>query len=364
MSRICFLADGLNSHTQKWVRYFAGRGWDVHLITFQAEPIPDVVVHPIRRIVPLVIEPSAPAFSKIGYLGYPAAVRKQVRRLSPDILHAHWATSYGLLGACTGVHPFVLSTWGSDVLDFPGLSWAHKKLLAWIIRRADVVTATSRMLTEKTRKFMRPGAPLHTIPFGVNMNVFRPAEPARIRSKGKVIVGVFKRLEPKYGIDVLIRALARSGNSRIELWLVGDGSQRMELESLSRALGVEKQIRFHGSVRHSRVPGMMGQVDMVAVPSMLSSETFGVVAVEASACALPVLASRIGGLPEVIVDGETGFLLPPGDEQAWAEGLNRLAKNPALRKKMGEEGKKFVRKHYIWEKNAEMMEALYNRLLR
>jgi len=360
--RLCFLADAKITHTQRWVRFFARQGHEVHLISFREEALPGVMVHPVKRTIPVRISPVASTLGKLGYFTYVRKFKNLIGSIAPDILHAHWATSYGLMGAWSGYHPFVLSTWGSDVFDFPHRSFWHRKLLQYILGRADHLTATSRMLTAETKLYLKNAKEVHTIPFGVDISRFRPLE--RDPDAG-VTVGIVKRLEKKYGIDYLIRAFAHiaGDHPQSKLLIVGDGSEETSLKRLAEELNVRERIHFAGYVDNDAVPEYLNRMDIFVVPSVLSSETFGVAAVEAAACQLPVIASDIGGLPEVVLDGETGFLVPSRDDRAVAERLDRLIADESLRKRMGIAGRRFVEEHYVWEANAMLMSRLYKRIL-
>ena len=334
------------------------RKHEVHLVSFQKAEELDVTFHPLKRSLALQISPSAPAYRKIGYLCDLRAVKRIVRQIDPDILHAHWATSYGLMGAFSGCHPFVLSTWGSDVFDFPQKSFLHRKTLQYIMNRSDYVTATSRMLAEETRKYLSPERTVRTIPFGVDIHRFS----LKSRRTGQIFtVGIVKKLEKKYGVDFLIKAFSTlfQIDRQARLLIVGDGSEESALRRLCRSLDVEDNVSFVGFIANERVPDYMNQMDVFVVPSVMSSETFGVAAVEAAASGLPVIASNIGGLPEVVLDGETGFLVPPRDPEAIAEKMIQLWKDEKLRVQMGRAARRFVEQNYIWEENAIEMERLY-----
>ena len=365
MIRICFLADGQNSHTRKWVTFFAQHGYDVHLITFRAENIPGVHVHSVPRAYPVRIDPAAPTYAKIGYLFYLSRIKSQVKKIAPDILHAHWATSYGLIGAYSNHHPFVLSTWGSDVLDFPKKSVLHSRVLEYIINSADAITATSSMLTIETKKFIKKNKMIYSIPFGVDVKLFKPAPARKTNSQGTLTIGVTKRLERKYGIEYLILAFSKLTEDcqNLRLWIIGDGSERARLKSLCRTLGITKFVHFWGHIHSRDIPGYMKQIDIFAVPSVLSSETFGVAAVEAAACEIPVVASDIGGLPEVVIDGKTGFLVPPKNPDVLARKIYLLVKDGKLRREMGKAAREFILSKYVWEENALQMERVYQRVL-
>jgi glycosyltransferase involved in cell wall biosynthesis len=346
--RICYLADALNVHTQKWAHSFAECGNDVHVISFRPAAIAGVRVH--RVIAPL---------GKLGYLLAASRVRKLVWQISPDILHAHHATSYGLVGALSGYHPYVISSWGSDVIWSPRQSFLFDRMLRYNFKRADAVTATSHMLAEATATFCPPGTKVHVIPFGVDTNVFGPL-PKTHQDKSP-IVGTVKTLRPRYGIRELMLAFQRIADAfpTARLIIVGGGEQHAELQRLLVNLSLENRITLTGQVDHEDVPGYLHSFDVFVVPSLTNRESFGVAAVEASASGLPVIASRIGGLPEVVLDGKTGLLVPPGDVDALAFAISRLLADPALRAQMGQAGRQFVLEHYRWEDNAKLMEEIY-----
>jgi glycosyltransferase involved in cell wall biosynthesis len=120
-------------------------------------------------------------------------------------------------------------------------------------------------------------------------------------------------------------------------------------------------VRFLGEVPHEQVPEVLQQLDIFAMPS--TYEGFGVAALEAEAMEMPVVASRIHGIPDVVVDGETGLLVPPRDRQALAAALERLATDADLRRRLGQAGRAFVAEQYSWEENTAQMEALYRAAL-
>jgi glycosyltransferase involved in cell wall biosynthesis len=168
-------------------------------------------------------------------------------------------------------------------------------------------------------------------------------------------------LSPEKGFEHLLRAVAMLRDRGVDATLVlaGEGPSRPELERLASQLGVAQHVQFLGDLAHEDVPAALQAMDIFAMPS--TWEGFGVSAVEASAMELPVVASNIHGIPDVVVDGETGLLVPPREPQALANALERLAGNPELRRRMGAAGRAFVAAHYRWEDNAAQMAKLYQR---
>ena len=352
--KICYLADAPNVHTQKWARYFVERDDEVHVISFRPALIAGVQVHFIHAL-----------FGRAGYLLSANQIRQLVWRLAPDILHAQHATSYGLVGALAGYHPFLISSWGSDVVWSPRQFFLFDWMLRYNFKRADQVTATSQMLAKATTPFCPPGTHVHVIPFGVDTDVFCPPTDHHPDADRPPTVGIVKTLRPRYGIRELILAFHQIVDSfpDARLVIVGGGEQYAMLQELIVNLGMEKCTTLAGQAGHEQIPHYLQSFDLFVSPSLTDRESFGVAAVEASACGLPVIASRVGGLPEVVVDGQTGLLVPPGDVDALAAAMARLLSEPELRARMGRAGRQFVLEHYRWADNASLMEQLYTEVL-
>ncbi len=146
--------------------------------------------------------------------------------------------------------------------------------------------------------------------------------------------------------------------------MAGRGPLAGRLRHLAGELGVADRVEMPGFVPHAEVPELMRGFDVFVNPSVYDSETFGVAILEASCCALPVVATRVGGVPEVCRDGDTGLLVERNDPDALAEALLRLAEDPALRRRLGANGRRFVLDHYVWSDNVEQMIGLLEGVVR
>ncbi len=182
-------------------------------------------------------------------------------------------------------------------------------------------------------------------------------------------IGAIRTLSAKYGIEYLIRAFAllHSKYDNLKLEIVGDGDQRLYLEQLAKELNIAEKTKFYGYVSQTKdfktYIQLLRGFDVFVIPSVLDSETFGVAAVEAMACGLPVVAANIGGLPEVVDDNETGILVPVRDAQAIADALEKLIENTTLRNSFGHNGRIKVEKNYDWKMSVEKMKSLYQSVL-
>jgi glycosyltransferase involved in cell wall biosynthesis len=206
--------------------------------------------------------------------------------------------------------------------------------------------------------------PVDVTPFGVDCEQFRPSRVDPM-TNNEFVVGIVKGLEPIYGVEHLIRGFAmasKRSRRKMRLIIAGDGSLRKSLEALTHEVGISNQATFLGLISHKDVPTILNQFSVFVAPS-IGPESFGVAVIEASACAVPVIVSSIGGLPEVVREGETGLLVPPRDASAIAAALEKLMQDESLRVGLGKEGRKFVLNNYEWSENAARMERVYDTLI-
>ncbi|MBI4571470.1 MAG: glycosyltransferase, partial [Chloroflexi bacterium] len=264
--------------------------------------------------------------------------------------------------ALCDLHPTLTSVWGTDVLEAPRWTPFHYAITRYALARADHVTATGLRLANATLRYVPQAKPVTVIPYGVDLAHFRPAARNGVRP-AEIVVGAVARLSIEKGLDVLLRAAAKlvTGGLPLRVVLAGDGPRRRQLERLAARLGIAARVEFLGEVPHERVPEVLAGFDIFALPSR--AEGFGVAALEAQAMELPVAGSDVHGIPDTVEDGRTGLLVPPGDVDALAAAIARLAGDAALRAEMGRAGRAIVQRRYRWEENAAQMERLYRHLL-
>jgi L-malate glycosyltransferase len=349
--RLVYLADAPYVHTRRWVDYFVAAGHEVHVISFRPAEIEGARVHYVD---------GWERFGKLRYLIHAGRVARLVRDIQPDLVHALHLTSYGFLAARAGVHPCVISVWGTDVLEAPRLTPFHRLITRYALARADRVTATGMRLAEATLPYMPPETDVDVIPYGVDLDRFRP-EPGPPRDE--LVVGSVGRLSPEKGLKYLIRAMPEVVREQpnVRLLLAGDGPDRRSLERLATRLDLAERVEFTGELPHDRVPQALARIDVFAMPS--TWEGFGVAALEAAAMEVPVIASNIHGIPDVVDDGVTGILVPPKDVEALSRALLRLLRDRDERRRMGRAGRDMVGARYSWPDNARRMAALYDELL-
>lgn len=348
--RIAFLADAHSVHTLRWIRALAALG---HEVAVWSDRKPDDASWPEE--VPVHLIPRL-ARGKVNVGRLASRMRRQMRHFGPDLVHAHYVSRYGLFGALAGRRPLVLSVWGADVEVFPARhSWVTRPLLRWIFTRADAVTASSRYLADVTAQYT--DHPVTVIPFGIDMNRFQP----RPANHGPLRFIVNKALEPTYGVDVLLAALARLPRDLDYCGrILGEGSQQGALRQMAKTLGLAQRVHFIGRIAVDDLPGALAWADVGIYPSR--RESFGVAALEMMAVGRAVIARRIGGLSEVVAEGRTGILVDGEDPDVWAGVLTDGVRHPEAYRAMGANGPQWVRTRYNFEDNVKSMVALYEKL--
>jgi D-inositol-3-phosphate glycosyltransferase len=238
-----------------------------------------------------------------------------------------------------------------------------------IVAKADrVVCATELEKSQLVHLYNADPERVEVVPLGVDVDRFRPLDKAEARRRlgfeDEKIVLFVGRLEPLKGVDILINAAAML-ESDVEcsvLIVGGDESshaQVTQLQGLASDLGIEHRVAFTGAVDHETLPLFYNAADICVVPSHY--ESFGLVAVEAMACGVPVVASRVGGLTGTVKDGETGYLVPWLCPEPFAERIEMLLENESLRRNLGEAAREAVTR-YRWPNVAARVLQLYDSL--
>ena len=300
-------------------------------------------------------------------------VVQQVRAVRPALIHAHFEEG-GIKAAVLADRlkiPLVTTCHGYDVTEerhrwqgYPGLSQLFLQRRRHFLKRGDLFIGVSRFICDQMLRRGYPAKKVRHHYIGLDTDAFIP-DPAVTRKPTVLFVG---RLVEKKGCADLIHAMARvtARFPEMSLEIIGDGPLRGELESLAQELRVP--MRFRGAQSQEVVRRAMAEAAIFCGPSVRSlsgdSEGLGMVFLEAMALGTPVVATRHGGIPEVVSDGETGLLVPERSPEELAEALGALAGNPSLREKMGAAGRARVMKHFDLTTQTRELEELYSTLLK
>ena len=282
-----------------------------------------------------------------------------LRRRGVRHLHNHFANSscsVAMLTAQMSGIPFSFTEHGPATFFEPRLWRLDEK-----IARARFVAAISHFCRSQLMLFSDPAEwnKISIVHCGIDPDRYDtgPRDPA---SKQVLFIG---RLEPVKGGPLLLEAFARIAERHPDarLTIIGDGPDRPALQDRAKALGMDQAVSFAGFRTQDQVAAQLASADMLVLPSF--AEGVPVVLMEAMAARLPTIASRVAGVPELVLDGETGFVIPPGDLEALADRLDRLLSDPALRHTMGAAGRDRVRAEFDQTREAAKLEAMFRRSL-
>ena len=271
-------------------------------------------------------------------------------------MHAHYLLPPGLTAVLTKKDvgkPVVVTIHGSDILNTMNLA---ERVNKYVLLFSDHIITVSDYLREKLlEKYGVPEKKVTTIRNGVDTENLRvPTKKEREKAKqalsasGLVVVLYLGSLTPWKGLKHLLLSLAKidpEQREKMVLYMVGDGPEKRNLWRYAKQLGISNKVVFAGET-HNPLPYLKA-ADILVMPSL--REGLGIALLEAMCVGVPVVATRVGGIPEIVEHGRTGLLVPPGDVQALSEAVSLLVEDEALGRDMGEEGHSHVVKHFSME---------------
>lgn len=292
------------------------------------------------------------------------ALLRIVKNENIDIIHAHWLIPQGLTSTiCRLVRwrkvPALLCTsHGTDLLGLRGafLGW----LKQYVLRRADMITVVSQSMRAHALTLRTPPERLFVIPMGIDaIDKFTPSHSGERNASELLFVG---RLVESKAVDVLLKAMPEILTKRPEvtLTIVGDGPQKDSLIALANTLGIGDSVNFSGAVENGALPSFYRRAGIFVSPSR--SEGFGLTIAESLACECAVISSDLPALRELIIDGETGIIVPPGEIVPLSRAILAILAAPELRDSLGRAGRRFIMHRFDWNTIAENYADLLHRL--
>jgi glycosyltransferase involved in cell wall biosynthesis len=358
-------AGGQNVHVASLAGALADLGHTVRVHTRRDDPdLPRrVQMRDGVEVVHLPCGPPAPLpkdelLPHIGELTH--ALERELRRHRPDVVHAHfWMSGLAGIAAARRVQVPTAITYhalGSVKRRQQGAKDTSPpqrvRLEAAVARACDRVLATSN---EEIFELLRMGAPrerIELVPCGVDTATFTPDGPTEARGRHRHRVVVVSRLVERKGIGNVIAALPQVPDTELVVAGGPDASalrqdrEAVRLDALARACGVRDRVELRGRVDRGDVPKLVRSADLVVCAPWY--EPFGLVALEAMACGVPVVATAVGGLVDTVIDGVTGVHVPPRDVDALATAMRTLLADPARREVLAYAGLQRARSRYDW----------------
>ena len=351
---------GTEIATYNIAKHLAKRGHEVHVITSLDEGLP-------KEDIEQGFYMHRTRWRKVRFVGvifFWLKILLILKKIEPDIVQGQ-DISMGVPGFLAKKflkRPYIVWGRGMDVY-LPGLFM--RPLSNLVLQDADTVIALTEDMKGRMQEICHRD--ILVIPNGIDLERFKnlsrgiSREKLKVKEEGKLIlfVGGLKHIK---GLDYLLRAMRiiQERNLKTNLFLIGKGREREKLEELSVELDLNKHIQFLGEVANEKIPEYMAAADVFVLPSL--SEGFPNVVLEAMAAGLPIVATRIGGLHEIVKDGQNGFLVEPRNPRQIADRVRLLLEDDELRERMSRDNKDRA-KGYRWESIVSRLEELYQSLL-
>jgi glycosyltransferase involved in cell wall biosynthesis len=365
---------GVEELCRQLAHEYRGRGWRVCVVTNRwPRGLPDFEMFegiPVFRVA--MRTPGAGIKSEVTYRLTSRFVQRQVAKIlreqQTSVIHVQCAgcnAHYARRAAKALGLPMVVSLQGELSMDatrlFERSAFARQTLRA-ALSEADSITACSQQTLAEAETFQgtRFASEAQVIHNGIRISDFANASPFQHARRYVLAMG---RHVPQKGFDVLLRAMAllwHDGLQDLDLILAGDGPERASLENLAGALGVSDRVVFAGRADRVMTAALFAGCELFVLPSR--HEPFGIVNLEAMACGKAVVATRTGGVPEIVRHGDTGWLVSPEDPAALAQGIAHVLRERDLRLTLAINGRKLAQRH-DWAKIGDAYETVYRTVL-
>ncbi len=338
--KLAFLLNEESIHSQKWVRYFKGNH--------------EVYVLKIVKTNSKFLDVITNIFS----------IKTQIKKIKPDILHAHYAGVYGVLGAISGFHPFILTVWGSDIL-INSKRMIIKPFLNFTLKKADLITCDAEHMKRAIMRLGIPERKIEIINFGIDTKLFAPGPKYQnlidsLGFSGCDIVISLRRLELICDVETLIKTvpLILKEIPGTKFIIVGAGSQGESILRLSEALKVSKSIKFIGQVSNEEILKYL-RISDIYVSTSLSDGGISASTAEAMACGLPAIITDVGDNKDWVKNGESGFIVPIKNPNLLAEKIIYLLKNKDKRLEFGKKARKIIEERNDYNNEMAKIEEIY-----
>jgi len=363
--KILYIADSTSIHTQRWLKYFRNQGNDIYLITIgrKRQRIPNIK-H--------VINFERFYYDSISFISILKRTRRLIREIKPQILHGHFVHQYGWLAALSNFHPFVLTAWGTDILDLPQSSRLKmgKIVTQYALKKADLMTATSEYLKAKMVALGADREKIHVVFWGVNSEKFRPdvgtgtiRENLRIGCNTHVVLSNRNHIA-LYNNDIVIEAMSkvlrRFPHTVLILQNAG-GTLEEDLKRLAQERRISKSVVFLPQYKHDDLPPLYALSDVyVSVPSW---DAGPVSLKEAMACNATPIISAVPGPMEWVEDEVNGKVVPIRDVDSLVEAICDLLANKAKRQRFNRLNRRLIEEKADQRVLMKRAEELYRGLI-
>ncbi len=345
------MGDATSPHIKFWAEEFTKLGHEVHVISPYDVKIEGVKVYSTKTKY----------HKSINFLISYVFIRDLIKKIKPDVVHAHYLGTFSFLGALTGFHPFVGTVWGSDIDIFGRKNALSNLMLKYTLKKADMIEAPDETTKEFLIKRYRIEDKKIDVPYwGVNTKKFSP-----IKSKKDTDIAYLRKSSPKYFTSDYIEALniVKKRFPKIISTLIMDKNY-IKVEKMIGEYKLENNIKNMSWVPHEETPALLNS-SLIYVDSFnrkVPGGGMGITAMEAMSCGLPVILADNPGVSDYIKDGYNGLIYKGGDYNELAQCIIKLMENKELREKIGKNARKTILSELDWDKISKKIERKYYEL--
>jgi glycosyltransferase involved in cell wall biosynthesis len=367
--RVIYFSQDYTPHDYRFLDKLAQTPHEVWYLRFETCPTP-FETQPVPSNIRVIDWMGSQTYQLRGWdrLKLFLGLRRVLRQIHPDLVHAGPVQNCGFFTALAGFKPMLLMSWGSDIMSQADRNAISRCITRFTIRRADMIAADCLAVRDKIIKLAGyPAERIVVFPWGVDLNQFQPA-PSRLKLRDKLgwqtnkIVITTRSMEPIYGVEAFMEAakkvIEKAPDTRF--LMLGSGSLEPKVKAFIGQNKLEPAIHLEGRVPHGRLPDYFNEADLYVSSSY--SDGTSVSLLEAMACRLPVVVSDLPSNREWVSAGINGWLVPPGDALALSSAILEALEQKERVQVMAEKNISLVRQKADWDKNFSALLIAYERL--
>ncbi|WP_066890621.1 glycosyltransferase family 4 protein [Clostridium nigeriense] len=355
--KICFLGDAGSIHTRRWIEFFRDTGNEVHLISFRKADINGVKLYYMGDSINIDSDGGNKQYLKKIF-----KIKNIIKQINPDLINAHYLTSYGFIGSIVkGKIPFVVSTWGTDILVTPKKNKVYKLLTEYVLKKCDLVTSDSDYMSEEIIKLKADKNKVLTVPMGVSLSdinienikeerekIFLSMRTLCENSNIECILDAFKRVLEKYNDSKLI--------------ITNSGSSEKQILNYIKELRIEDRVDFKGFINRDQLFELLNNgLTFVSIPT---SDSTSVTLLESMISGSFPIVSDLPANREWIENGVNGLILDEFDSKELSKLMIRTIEDKELIESSRKLNKKIIKERAIWEDNMNMVINSYKAILK
>lgn len=349
--KICFLGDGNSIHIRRWIQFYKDQGNEVYLITFSDAKIEGVFVYNIGGNN---INSNG---GNIQYIAYLSEIRKLIKKIKPQIVNAHYVTSYGFISALIGFAPLVISAWGSDILVAPKKNLLYKLITKYSLNKASLVTSDSNYMTTEIKKLTSSKS--LTVPMGIEKELL---DMYRTESDSELKILSLRTINKNSNIDIIVKAFSIIAKKmqNVKLVIANDGSEMSFIKSLISENNLQDRVEIKGFVSRDEIISLLLSCNIyISIPT---SDSTSVTLLEAMACGATCIVSNIPANNEWIKNNESGIVLDKLNEIPLAKSIEYIFENKMSNDVLNM-NRKIISERAIWDDNMKTVEDEFIKLI-